>query len=388
MKKEVLTPEDARLLQQYQEAMRKHLAEVGGLAENGQKMHDAIDGSSQRLLPSGKQENGVKPDGEAGANDGTGANEPSGNTHSENIPPSGNNGGENIPSAAYSRGQDAIKSGNAVVVREIGHEVSLADARMARVFGNNQDLLRQAYEAVESGETDAFLSANGEALNEAQTDAVRKLNDAVEAMHGVDEAISEEVALSEQQAGQDIKPYQNEQGDIIPIQLINGATVYHKSGDINNQYGTVNVSYAGKDGHPKTAQVAHKDIQQVGQPMTPEAFVQHQTRQQREANERKYKSWIDGTDFTTGNTLDLTLAGETATFTIQGFFANGDMKLADGEGNAIRMTKDEVTQYLQATEAKRIEEELAGEQAAWREQARQQREAERAAVEAQRQERL
>lgn len=388
MKKEVLTPEDARLLQQYQEAMRKHLAEVGGLAENGQKMHDAIDGNSQRLLPSGKQENGVKSDGEAGANDGTGANEPSGNTHSENIPPSGNNGGENIPSAAYSRGQDAIKSGNAVGVREIGHEVSLADARMARVFGNNQDLLRQAYEAVESGETDAFLSANGEALNEAQTDAVRKLNDAVEAMHGVDEAISEEVALSEQQAGQDIKPYQNEQGDIIPIQLINGATVYHKSGDINNQYGTVNVSYAGKDGHPKTAQVAHKDIQQVGQPMTPEAFVQHQTRQQREANERKYKSWIDGTDFTTGNTLDLTLAGETATFTIQGFFANGDMKLADGEGNAIRMTKDEVTQYLQATEAKRIEEELAGEQAAWREQARQQREAERAAVEAQRQERL
>ena len=388
MKKEVLTPEDARLLQQYQEAMRKHLAEVGGLAENGQKMHDAIDGSSQRLLPSGKQENGVKPDGEAGANDGTGANEPSGNTHSENIPPSGNNGGENIPSAAYSRGQEAIRSKDANALRQIGHETSLAKARMTRVFGNNQDLLRKAYEAVESGETDAFLSANGEALNEAQTDAVRRLDATAQALRGIDEAISEESAALSQQTEQDIRPYKNEQGEIIPIQLINGVTVYHKSGDLNNQYGTVNVTYAGKDGQPKTAQVAHKDIRQVGQPMPPEAFVQHQTQQQLEANERKYKSWIDGTDFTTGNTLDLTLAGETVTFTIQGFFANGDMKLADGEGKAIRMTKDEVTQYLQATEAKRIEEELAGEQAAWREQARQQREAERAAVEAQRQERF
>ena len=360
-------------------------SEAGEEAAPGQ--WDA-DMNGQRLLSRNEQDNGEGPGGEAGANDGTGANEPSGDTPPVDVPPRGNNGGGSTPSAAYSRGQEAIKSGNAVGVRDIGHEVSLADARMARVFGNNQDLLRQAYEAVESGQTDAFLSANGEALNEAQTDAVRKLADAVEVMRGVDEAIEEQVAMTSQQTEEDIKPYQNEQGDIIPIQLINGVTVYHKNGDLNNQYGTVNVAYAGKDGQPKTAQVAHKDIQQVGQPMTPEAFVQHQTRQQREANERKYKSWIDGTDFTTGNSLDLTVAGHTDTFTIKGFFANGDMQLADADGNAIRMTKEEVTQFLQATETKRIEEELSGEMAAWREQARQQREAARAAAEAERQERF
>lgn len=287
-----------------------------------------------------------------------------------------------VASEAYSKGQAAVQTNDAAAMRNIGYEMQKADARMSKLF--TDDEAKAIYDAVESGDEDALAAVVQQHTEPAKRDAIEKLKEAHDAMRGVEDAINDSYIGNDETIRAEIEPYQNEQGEIVPLTLSNGSSVYYVSGDLNNAYGTVMVAYIGEDGSVRHAQVPVKEITETGTPVGIDDYVQVRAEIDREVEDERYKSILSGTELRKGNQVELTMGNSTGMFTVDGFFGNGDVQLRDENGGTIRMTKDEALEMMQATEDKRINQDLADEQAAYKEAERVRQEEEKARQEAQR----
>lgn len=287
-----------------------------------------------------------------------------------------------VASEAYNKGQAAVQANDAAAMRNIGYEMQKGDARMSKLF--TDDEAKAIYDAVESGDEDALAAVTQKHTEPAKLDAIEKLKEAHDAMRGVEDAINDSYIGNDEAIRAEIEPYQNEQGEIVPLKLSNGSSVYYVSGDLNNAYGTVMVAYTGEDGMVRHAQVPVKEITETGTPVGIDDYVQVRAEIDRKVDDERYKSIISGTELRKGNQVELTMGNTTGVFTVDGFFSNGDVQLRDENGGVIRMTKDEALEMMQATEDKRINQDLADEQAAYKEAERVRQEEEKARQEAQR----
>lgn len=287
-----------------------------------------------------------------------------------------------VASEAYSKGQAAVQANDAAAMRNIGYEMQKADARMSKLF--TDDEAKAIYDAVESGDEEALATVTQKHTEPAKLDAIEKLKEAHDAMRGIEDAINDSYIGNDEAIRAEIEPYQNEQGEIVFLKLSNGSSVYYVSGDLNNAYGTVMVAYTGEDGSVRHAQVPVKEITETGTPVGIDDYVQVRAEMDRKVDDERYKGIISGTELRKGNQVELTMGNTTGVFTVDGFFSNGDVQLRDENGGVIRMTKDEALEMMQATEDKRINQDLADEQAAYKEAERVRQEEEKARLEAQR----
>ena len=287
-------------------------------------------------------------------------------------------------SGHYGRGQEAVKANDAVALREIGHEVNLADARIGSLF--TEEEAQKINDVVENGTEEDVAAMIQQQTDPAKRDAIQKLHNAVETMRGVDDGISEGALADEEAIREQMTALQSESGEIIPLELSNGSTVYLTSGNPENRYGTVMVSYPGDDGEVHHAQLNVRDIESIGVAVPTEDFIAQRSQQLQQENEGRYRNWVNGTELRTGNQVELTIGGQTGAFTVDGFFGNGDVQLHDETGGVMRVSQDEAMQMIRATEDKRITEELEAERKAYKEAERQRKEAERAEAERQQRE--
>ena len=283
---------------------------------------------------------------------------------------------------ARHRGKDAFYAQDQQGIREVGRRLKVADARMNRYFDPEQ--VKAIEEAVNSGNIDA-IDRTG--MNAMQQQAIDKFVETRAEAEGFNMAMQEQhdsqTALDEAA----IEPYQSEAGEIIPLTLDNGQQAYYKSGDLNNKFGTVIVTYTDESGQPKEMQWPVSKIREQGNAMPTEQFAERLSSDLLDQSERRNMDWLLGNRVETGQQVELTIAGETIPFTVDGFFQNGDVKLSDSDGNPMWMTKQEVLERMEATEQLNVEAELQMEAAQYREGVRQQREADRQAEIQQRTER-
>lgn len=286
----------------------------------------------------------------------------------------GNNG-----SAGYLRGRAAIVNNDGGEMRKIGHEVNVADARIARMFSKEE--AAAIYQAVESGDEVALAAVTQQQTEPAKRDAIMKLADALDAAKGMDAAFDEQTAGIEGEVRAEAERYQSEDGRIVPLTLSDGTTAFLMNGDPENEYGTVNVAYTDEAGQVQHKQIAARDITSIGEAEATDAYVARRSEELRKEQEGSFKNQIGGVDLRTGNTVELTMAGQTAPFRIDGFFDNGDLQLSDEGGEAMRMSRDEVIGMIRATEEKRVGEELDAEEKALKEAEKARKEAEKAEAE-------
>lgn len=283
---------------------------------------------------------------------------------------------------ARQRGKDAFYAQDQQGIREVGRRLKVADARMNRYFDPEQ--VKAIEEAVNSGNIDA-IDRTG--MNAMQQQAIDKFVETRAEAEGFNMAMQEQhdsqTALDEAA----IEPYQSEAGEIIPLTLDNGQQAYYKSGDLGNKFGTVIVTYTDENGNPKQMEWPVSKIREQGNAMPTEQFAERLSSDLLDQSERRNMDWLLGNRVETGQQVELTIAGETIPFTVDGFFQNGDVKLSDSDGNPMRMTKQEVLEMMEATEQLNVEAELQMEAAQYREGVRQQREADRQAEIQQRTER-
>lgn len=286
----------------------------------------------------------------------------------------GNNG-----SAGYERGKAAIVNGDGVEMRQIGHEVNVADARIGRLFSKEE--AAAIYQAVESGDKEALAAVTEQQKEPAKRDAIMKLAEALDAAKGMDAAFDEQTAGIEGEVRAEAERYQSEDGRIVPLTLADGTTAFLMNGDPENAYGTVNVAYTDEAGQVQHKQIAARDITSIGEAEATDAYVARRSEELRKEQEGSFKNQIGGVDLRTGNIVELTMAGQTAPFRIDGFFDNGDLQLSDEGGEAMRMSRDEVIGMIRATEEKRVGEELDAEEKALKEAEKARKEAEKAEAE-------
>lgn len=286
----------------------------------------------------------------------------------------GNNG-----SAGYERGKAAIVNGDGVEMRQIGHERNVADARIARMFSKEE--AAAIYQAVESGDKGALAAVTEQQTEPAKRDAIMKLAEALDAARGMDAAFDEQTAGIEGEVRAEAERYQSEDGRIVPLTLADGSTAFLMNGDPENEYGTVNVAYTDEAGQVQHKQIAARDITSIGEAEATDAYVARRSEELRKEQEGNFKNQIGGVDLRTGNTVELTMDGQTAAFRIDGFFENGDLQLSDEDGGVIRWSKDFVLGMIRATEEKRVSEELDAEEKALKEAEKARKEAEKAEAE-------
>ena len=280
------------------------------------------------------------------------------------------------------RGRDAYYTQDQPTIKSIGHEMKMADVRMFRYFPSEEAM--RIDEAVKTGNLE---SIDTESMTVQQRDAFVKYVNAYAEAEGFKAAMDEH---HQQQAALDeaaIEPYRNEAGEIIPLTLDNGQQAYHKSGDLANKFGTVTVTYTDETGQPKTTNWPVSKIKEQGTAMPAGQFAERLSADLAEQSGNRVMNWLLGNNVEAGQQVELTIAGETIPFTVDGFYPDGDIQLSDGDGNIMKMTKEEVLNMMEATDQLQIETQLQQEAAQFREAQRQQREADRQAEIAQRTER-
>ena len=280
------------------------------------------------------------------------------------------------------RGRDAYYTQDQPTIKSIGHEMKMADVRMFRYFPSEEAM--RIDEAVKTGNLE---SIDTESMTVQQRDAFVKYVNAYAEAEGFKAAMEEH---HQQQAALDeaaIEPYRNEAGEIIPLTLDNGQQAYHKSGDLANKFGTVTVTYTDETGQPKTTNWPVSKIKEHGTAMPAGQFAERLSADLAEQSGNRVMNWLLGNNVEAGQQVELTIAGETMPFTVDGFYPDGDIQLSDGDGNIMKMTKEEVLNMMEATDQLQIETQLQQEAAQFREAQRQQREADRQAEIAQRTER-
>ena len=280
------------------------------------------------------------------------------------------------------RGRDAYYTQDQPTIKSIGHEMKMADVRMFRYFPSEEAM--RIDEAVKTGNLE---SIDTESMTAQQRDAFVKYVNAYAEAEGFKAAMEEH---HQQQAALDeaaIEPYRNEAGEIKPLTLDNGQQAYHKSGDLANKFGTVTVTYTDETGKPKTTNWPVSKIKEQGTAMPAGQFAERLSADLAEQSGNRVMNWLLGNNVEAGQQVELTIAGETMPFTVDGFYPDGDIQLSDGDGNIMKMTKEEVLNMMEATDQLQIETQLQQEAAQFREAQRQQREADRQAEIAQRTER-
>ena len=304
--------------------------------------------------------------------------EPIGAIEAAAQPQPAENGGDGA-SPSYERGRAAIVNGDGGEMRRIGHEVNVADARIARMFSKEE--AAAIYQAVESGDKGDLVAIQSQYTESAKRDAIMKLAEALDAARGMDAAFDEQTAGIEGEVRAEAERYQSEDGRIVPLTLSDGSTAFLMNGDPENEYGTVNVAYTDEGGQVQHKQIAARDITSIGEAEATDAYVARRTEELRKEQEGNFENQIGGVDLRTGNTVELTMDGQTAPFRIDGFFDNGDLQLSDEGGEAMRRSRDEVIGMIRATEEKRVGEELDAEEKALKEAEKARKEAEKAEAE-------
>ena len=280
--------------------------------------------------------------------------------------------------AARQRGKDVYFAQDRYAIRNVGHELKLADARMEKNFAPDQ--VKAIEEAINAG-VDPYSIIEGN-LTPMQKEAIEKYKEAHAVTVGITDAMKEkrnkQVAVDQTE----VEPYQSEQGEIIPLKLRNGQTVYYKSGDLDNTDGTVNVVYADENGQTRTRDISTSDITERGTAMPTEEFAMQLSTEQLSREEQQTMDWLLGNYLEKGDKMMLTIAGETAPFYIESLIMGPDdgqlwVQMHDADGEQTAFTKQEVLEMMEATEQLQIEGELHMETVEYREAQRQQREAAR-----------
>lgn len=316
--------------------------------ENGQKIAENV-----RNIAENSQEvaSGVPP------------TEPTTTPPTPPTPPSSSVGGE-TPSVsdAYKRGQDAVANVDSETLTAIDHADDVAEARLQRAFKGNETLLQTIYNAIDEGkDMELFIAQKANMLDEVQRDAIRKYVEASQAKQGVLDGIEHADDGYSEALTQQLWPYATEDGNIVPVTLMDGTTAFLKKA---NEYGGTFVTTTDENGQPVMKQVHATEIKETGNPVPFQDYVRKLSEQNHAATVQKFTSLFDGSNMQPGQSVEIAMEAGTDAVQTQfaGYTKDGRVVLSDGK-DQIALSKDKFAQMRNNALQASINAELDAEEA-------------------------
>lgn len=278
-------------------------------------------------------------------------------------PPSSSVGGE-TPSVsdAYKRGQDAVANVDSETLTAIYHADDVAEARLQRAFKGNETLLQTIYNAIDEGkDMELFIAQKANMLDEVQRDAIRKYVEASQAKQGVLDGIEHADDGYSEALTQQLWPYATEDGNIVPVTLMDGTTAFLKKA---NEYGGTFVTTTDENGQPVMKQVHATEIKETGNPVPFQDYVRKLSEQNHAATVQKFTSLFDGSNMQPGQSVEIAMEAGTDAVQTQfaGYTKDGRVVLSDGK-DQIALSKDKFAQMRNNALQASINAELDAEEA-------------------------
>ena len=278
-------------------------------------------------------------------------------------PPSSSVGGE-TPSVsdAYKRGQDAVANVDSETLTAIYHADDVAEARLQRAFKGNETLLQTIYNAIDEGkDMELFIAQKANMLDEVQRDAIRKYVEASQAKQGVLDGIEHADDGYSEALTQQLWPYATEDGNIVPVTLMDGTTAFLKKA---NEYGGTFVTTTDENGQPVMKQVHATEIKETGNPVLFQDYVRKLSEQNHAATVQKFTSLFDGSNMQPGQSVEIAMEAGTDAVQTQfaGYTKDGRVVLSDGK-DQIALSKDKFAQMRNNALQASINAELDAEEA-------------------------
>lgn len=278
-------------------------------------------------------------------------------------PPSSSVGGE-TPSVsdAYKRGQDAVANNDSETLTAIYHADDVAEARLQRAFKGSDTLLQTIYKAIDEGkDMEQFIAQKANMLDEVQRDAIRKYVEASQAKQGVLDGIEHADDGYSEALTQQLWPYATEDGNIVPVTLMDGTTAFLKKA---NEYGGTFVTTTDENGQPVMKQVHATEIKETGNPVPFQDYVRKLSEQNHAATVQKFTSLFDGSNMQPGQSVEIAMEAGTDAVQVQfaGYTKDGRVVFSDGK-DQIALTKEEFAQMRNNAMQASINAELDAEEA-------------------------
>lgn len=259
-------------------------------------------------------------------------------------PPSSSVGGE-TPSVsdAYKRGQDAVANNDSETLTAIYHADDVAEARLQRAFKGSDTLLQTIYKAIDEGkDMEQFIAQKANMLDEVQRDAIRKYVEASQAKQGVLDGIEHADDGYSEALTQQLWPYATEDGNIVPVTLMDGTTAFLKKA---NEYGGTFVTTTDENGQPVMKQVHATEIKETGNPVPFQDYVRKLSEQNHAATVQKFTSLFDGSNMQPGQSVEIAMEAGTDAVQVQfaGYTKDGRVVFSDGK-DQIALSKDKFAQ--------------------------------------------
>lgn len=278
-------------------------------------------------------------------------------------PPSSSVGGE-TPSVsdAYKRGQDAVANNDSETLTAIYHADDVAEARLQRAFKGSDTLLQTIYKAIDEGkDMEQFIAQKANMLDEVQRDAIRKYVEASQAKQGVLDGIEHADDGYSEALTQQLWPYATEDGNIVPVTLMDGTTAFLKKA---NEYGGTFVTTTDENGQPVMKQVHATEIKETGNPVPFQDYVRKLSEQNHAATVQKFTSLFDGSNMQPGQSVEIAMEAGTDAVQVQfaGYTKDGRVVFSDGK-DQIALSKDKFAQMRNNALQASINAELDAEEA-------------------------
>ena len=278
-------------------------------------------------------------------------------------PPSSSVGGE-TPSVsdAYKRGQDAVANNDSETLTAIYHADDVAEARLQRAFKGSDTLLQTIYKAIDEGkDMEQFIAQKANMLDEVQRDAIRKYVEASQAKQGVLDGIEHADDGYSEALTQQLWPYATEDGNIVPVTLMDGTTAFLKKA---NEYGGTFVTTTDENGQPVMKQVHATEIKETGNPVPFQDYVRKLSEQNHAATVQKFTSLFDGSNMQPGQSVEIAMEAGTDAVQVQfaGYTKDGRVVFSDGK-DQIALSKNKFAQMRNNALQASINAELDAEEA-------------------------
>lgn len=375
LEKDIRTEEEVQMLLDYQKAMREHLAvepsgEAAGMdgSRRSAEEADATDVTGQRMLDvRGIGGSDDYADGEAGANDGTGADDPSAHPAGEAAGTGAGTAGEAAGSApraarreaAYQRGANALQEQG--TLSAVNYDLKLSIARMERLFPAGDPVLSRlrsdVMKAVEDGndaEADRLIATNAGVLNDQQREAIEQWRDMTEASRGLDDAITQQAAEYEQQRRQVLQPLAAPDGSITELELSDGSRAYYLAGNLNNTL--VGVMVADETGARR--QIPVNQVRNIGERRMLDNVITADVDEYVHLMEQQIEGFANGADFMAGSEVDLMVAGRPFHVTVTGKDAAGNILFRMEDGSQLPMSGSDARRAVYEADKEKIDAQL------------------------------
>ena len=202
---------------------------------------------------------------------------------------------------------------------------------------------------------DAFIASHENELTAEQRSAVEALSAANERMRGIKSAVTE-LGPKKDQIRAEIASHATEENTVVKMELADGSRVYLRSGDPENEYGTVMVT----DAAGQNRQVSTRDIKTIGEVQAVDDLLAAAFNQAVDEYSQRVNDWIDNTALTPGREFTISAAGEEARAVIDRVEGNDVIvRSADNPEETFSLPAEEVRYYLREEETKAVDDVLA-----------------------------